>query len=85
MIRDIPALKEFGENHTDAITDDLLNQARGLTIAVYTATADHFEDSDLGKLRAYKFLTNKSTFLKLLPPKEDISPAPEKGCSSNNH
>ncbi len=38
MILDIPALEEFGENPTDAITDDVLNQARDLTIAVYTAT-----------------------------------------------
>jgi len=32
MIRDIPALEEFGDNPTDAITDGLLNQARDLTI-----------------------------------------------------
>ena len=41
------------------------------TVAVYTSTADHFEGADLGKLRAYKFLNNKSTLLKLLPPTED--------------
>ncbi|KAJ4932499.1 hypothetical protein JOQ06_010919 [Pogonophryne albipinna] len=63
---DIPALEEFGENPADAITDDLLNQARDLTITV--SKADHFEGSDLGKLRAYKFLNNKLTLLKLLPP-----------------
>ena len=49
----------------------LLNQARDLTIAVYTSTADHFEGADLGKLRAHKFLNNKSTLLKLLPPTEN--------------
>lgn len=54
MILDISALEEFGENPTDAMTDDVLNQARDLTIAVNTATPDHFENSDLGKLRAYK-------------------------------
>ncbi|KAK1901168.1 Maltose/maltodextrin import ATP-binding protein MalK [Dissostichus eleginoides] len=32
---------------------------------------DHFEGSDLGKLRAYKFLNNKLTLLKLLPPTEN--------------
>ena len=32
MKLDIPALEEFGENPDDAITDDLLNQARDLTI-----------------------------------------------------
>ena len=71
MSLDIPALEEFGENPDDIITDDLLNQARHLTIAVYTSTADYFEGSDLGKLRAYKFLNNKSTLLKLLPPTEN--------------
>lgn len=71
MSLDTPALEEFGENPADAITDDLLNQARDLTIAVYTTTADHVEDSDLGKLRAYKFLNNRSTLLKLLPPTEN--------------
>ncbi|KAF3852347.1 hypothetical protein F7725_005702 [Dissostichus mawsoni] len=35
--------EEFGENPADAITDDLLNQARDLTITVYTSKADHFE------------------------------------------
>lgn len=43
MILDIPAHEEFGENPTSDITDDVLNQARDLTIAVYTATADHFQ------------------------------------------
>ncbi|XP_056149178.1 cytochrome P450 7A1 [Lampris incognitus] len=32
--RDIPALEDFGENPSDTITDDLLNQARDLTISV---------------------------------------------------
>ena len=82
MSLDIPALEEFGENPADAITDYLLNQARDLTITVYTSKADHFEGSDLGKLRAYKFLNNKSTFLKLLGA--CISAAPEKSCG-NHH
>ncbi|KAK1900297.1 Mitochondrial import inner membrane translocase subunit TIM21 [Dissostichus eleginoides] len=42
MSLDIPALEEFCENPADAITDDLLNQARDLTITVYTSKADHF-------------------------------------------
>lgn len=71
MRMDIPALEEFGQNTTDDITDDLLHQARGLIIDVYTSSADHFEDSDLGTLRAYKLLNNKSTLLKLLPPTEN--------------
>ncbi|XP_056150226.1 tumor necrosis factor alpha-induced protein 2a [Lampris incognitus] len=49
MSLDTPAFEEFGENSTDAIAGDLLNQARDLTIDAYTTTADHFEDSDLGK------------------------------------
>ena len=71
MRLDIPALEDFGENPCDTITDDLLNQARDLTITVYQSKADHFEGSDLGKLRVFKFLNNKSTLLKLLPPTED--------------
>ena len=46
-------------------------QARQLVIAVYTNRSDAFEDCDLAKLRAHKFLTNRSTMLKLLPPTED--------------
>jgi hypothetical protein len=66
---DIPALESFGEGPDEGITDDLLNQARALTIDVYPSKADHFEDCDhLGKVRTYKFLNNKSPLLKLLPP-----------------
>ncbi len=42
MSLDKPALEECGENPADVITDGLLNQARDLTIAMYTITADHF-------------------------------------------
>jgi len=52
MRMDIPALEEFGQNTTDDTTDDLLHQTRGLIIDVNTSSADHFEDSDLGTLRA---------------------------------
>ncbi len=68
MSLDTPAPEEFGENPANVITDDLLNQAWNLTIAVYTTTADHCEDSDPSNLRVYKFLNNSSTLLKLLPP-----------------
>ena len=40
-------------------------------MAVYASKADHQEDFDLGKLRVYTFLNNRSTLLKLLPPSED--------------
>ena len=48
----------------------MIEQARILTISVYSSKDDHKEDFDLGKLRVYKFLNNKSTLLKLLPPTE---------------
>ena len=59
MCLDLPALEEFGEIPSDSLSDDVIKQARDLTIAV-----------DLGKLRVYKFLNNRSTLLKLLPPTE---------------
>lgn len=61
---DLPALpEEFGQNPADTINDGLLNEAQHLIIAVYRTSADDFEDPDLGKLRAYKFLNNKSLLL----------------------
>ena len=71
MRLDIPALEDFGENPGNIITDDLLHQALDLTIGVYQSKADHFEGSDLAMLKVYKFLNNKSTLLKVLPPTED--------------
>ena len=70
---DIPELERFGEEGQNSyqITSDLINQARELVIAVYTNKSDAFEDCDLAKLRAYKFLNSRSTMLKLLPPTED--------------
>ena len=70
MCLDLPALEEFGEIPSDSLSDDVIKQARDLTIAVYASKADHPEDFDLGKLRVYKFLNNRSTLLKLLPPTE---------------
>ena len=69
---DIPELEHFGEQgqHRNQFTSDLINQTYKLVIAVYTNRSDDFEDCDLGKVRAYKFLNNKSTMLKLLPPTE---------------
>jgi len=69
---DISELERFGEEGQDSyqITSDLINQARKLVIAVYTNRSDAFEDCDLAKVRAYKFLNNRSTMLKLLPPTE---------------
>ena len=71
MRLDLPALEEFCENSSDSLSDDVINQARDLAIAVYTSKADHSEDFDLGKLRVYKFLNNRSTLLKLLPLTEN--------------
>lgn len=66
----MPALQEFGENSSYSLSDDVINQARDLAIAVYASKADHSEDFDLAKLRVYKFLNNRSTLLKLVPPTE---------------
>ena len=69
---DIPKLERFGEGQNSyQITSELINQARQLVIAVYTNRSDAFEDCDLAKVRAHKFLNNRSTMLKLLPPTED--------------
>jgi len=40
-------------------------------VAVYTGNDADFVDGELSKLRVSKFLNNKSTLLKLLPPTED--------------
>jgi len=48
------------------VTGDITEQARQLILNVYSRNAQEFED-----LRALKFLNNKSTLLKLLPPTED--------------
>ena len=66
----LPALQEFGVS-SYSLSDEVRHQARDLTIGVYASKADHSEDFDLAKLRVYKFLNNRSTLLKLLPPTED--------------
>ena len=76
MRLDIPALEYFGENPGDTITDDLLHQAQYLTIAVYQSKSEHFED--LGKLRVYKFLNNKST-LRFYPQQKMLPSCMVKG------
>lgn len=68
---DHPGLESFGKDATDNITPYIIKEARDLIIAVYTTKVDNFEESNLVKLRAYKFLNNRSTLLKLLPPTED--------------
>ena len=68
---DVSALGTFAEQDHTHLTSDVINQARNPVIAVYTKKDDAYEGSNLGKLRAYKFLNNKSTLLKLLPPTED--------------
>ncbi|XP_030833483.1 uncharacterized protein LOC105441519 [Strongylocentrotus purpuratus] len=68
---DIPTIEQFGENPADVVSGDLIKEARAITTAVYTSASDDFNESDLGKIRAYKFLNNRSTLLRLLPPTED--------------
>ena len=64
-------LQSFGENPVNYLTDKLKDQAKALAVAVYTSKADHKVDFDLPSLRVYKFLNNRSTLLKLLPPTEE--------------
>ena len=47
------------------------DQTRKLFLAVYSATGEGSSFSTLDDLRAYKFLNNNNTVLKLLPPTED--------------
>jgi len=53
------------------LTADVTSQARSLMVAVYTNRGEDFDRSNLANVRVYKFLNNKSTLLKLLPPTED--------------
>ena len=70
---DIPALEAFGDpdEGQPCITPEVISQARALLIAVFTNKNDDFMGAELGKVRVYTFLNNKSTLLKLLPPTED--------------
>jgi len=71
---DIPALENFGDPDKSppyTITAEVISQARDLLVAVYTRKDDDFKESGLDELRVHKFLNNKSTLLKLLPPTED--------------
>ena len=69
---DISALGDFAENeYSCSLTDVVVTQARELLVAVYSNKHENFSKSSLSKLRAFKFLNNKSTLLKLLPPTED--------------
>jgi len=71
---DIAALEDFGdpdESPPYTITAEVTSQARVALVAVYTKKNDDFEGSGLDELRVHRFLNNKSTLLKLLPPTED--------------
>ena len=69
------ALETFGDpaNGPPVITSDVISQARALLVAVYTTKDDHFTSDDMGQVRAYKFLNNKSTQLKMLPSTQTLS------------
>lgn len=69
---DVSALEAFAENEQACeLSDVVVTQARELLVAVYSNKNEDFSASSLSKLRAFKFLNNKSTLLKLLPPTED--------------
>lgn len=53
------------------LSDTVVTQARELFVTVYSNKNEDFSGNSLSKLRAFKFLNNKSTLLKLLPPTED--------------
>lgn len=67
---DIRVLEDFGKSNQNQLTTDVINQARDLVVAAYANNADEFQELDLAKLRAHKFLNNRSTLLKLLPNTE---------------
>ena len=66
------ALEAFGDPNEGEpyITPEVISQAKALLIAVYTNKDDDFMGCELRTLRVYKFLNNKSTLLKQLPPTE---------------
>ena len=70
----LPALGDFGENPTGEnptlheLNVSVIDQARQLLIYVYSKDID--TEQSLAMLRAHKFLNNRSTLLKLLPPTE---------------
>ena len=66
----IPALEAFRDpdEGQPCITPEVISQ---VLIAVYTNKDDDFMGAELGKVKVYKFLNNKSTLLKLLSPTED--------------
>lgn len=66
----LDALANFGSDGNAILTEDVISQARELLVTVYTKTAD-MSDASLSEIRTQKFLTNKTTLLKLLPPTED--------------
>jgi hypothetical protein len=69
---DITALESYAEDPASiGITTDVLRQAKALCVKVYTIKNDDFTNSGLDELRACKFLNDRSTLLKLLPPTED--------------
>lgn len=68
---DLSALQAFAENEQSfEITDALIDQAQALIVSVYSNKHEEFSDTSLSKLRVFKFLNNKSTLLKLLPPSD---------------
>ena len=65
----ISALQEFAETADSSdINDDLTQQARQLMLGVYAKKID--VDQPIDVFRAHKFLNNRSTLLKRLPPTE---------------
>ena len=64
------AYEAFGENQQFEITGDLISQSRNLMITTY-AKGNAITGMSLSHARANKFLSNKTTLLKLLPPTEN--------------
>ena len=68
---EIDALEDFTESEDCFhLTEAVKNHVRNLVISVYTRHVDNLENS-LAEIRSNKFLNNKSTLLKLLPPTEE--------------
>ena len=64
----LSALESFAEDGQSCqVAEEVLSQAHQLLVAVYSKKHELFSEMSLDVMRAYKFLNNRSTLLKLLP------------------
>ena len=68
---ELDKLASFAEESNYTVTEDIVNQARNLLIAVYCKAGEDSLFSSLEEIRAHTFLNKNTTVLKMLPPTED--------------